>query len=73
MPATGASASVAELRASADRLERELCATRRLIEQAAGDSEAISAELAHTRGYAFDAASLPAEQVVSGCAESIHR
>ena len=73
MPATGASASVAELRARADRLERELCATRRLIEQAAGDSEAISAELAHTRGYAFDAASLPAEQVVSGCAESIRR
>ena len=38
-----------------------------------GDSEAVSAELARTRGYAFDAASLPMEQVVSGCAESIHR
>ena len=73
MPATEDSANVAELRARAARLERELRETRRLIGQAAGDTEAASAELARTRGYAFDAAALPTEQVVSGCAESIRR
>ena len=73
MPGTGNSANVAELRARAARLERELRETRRLIGEADGDVEAGSAELARTRGYAFDAASLPADQVVSGCVESIHR
>ena len=73
MPGTGASANVAELRARAARLERELRETRRLIGQASGGSEAVSAELARTRGYAFDAGSLPLAQVVSGCAESIRR
>ncbi|MDE0024622.1 MAG: phytanoyl-CoA dioxygenase family protein [Spirochaetaceae bacterium] len=73
MPASGASASVAELRVRAARLERELSETLRQIDQAAGDSNAHSAELARTRRYAFDAASLPAEQVVAGCAESLHR
>ena len=73
MPASRASANVAELRARAARLERELSETRRQIDQAAGDSNAQSAELARTRGYAFDAGSLPAGQVVAGCAESLHR
>ena len=73
MPGTGASANVAELRARAARLERELRETRRRIGQASDDIEAVSAELARTRGYAFDAASLPMAQVASGCAESIRR
>ena len=67
------SASIAELRVREARLERELRETRRLIGQPGADSEAVSAELARTRGYAFDAASLPQEQVVGGCAESIRR
>ena len=67
------SASVAELRARAARLQRELYETRRLIDQAVGGGEAASARLARTRGYAFDAASLPAEQVVAGCTESLRR
>ena len=73
MSATGDSANIAELRAREARLERELCETRRLIGKANGDVEAAGAELARTRGYAFDAASLPADQVVSGCVESIRR
>jgi len=73
MPSTVDSASIAELRVREARLERELRETRRLIGQAGADIEAVSAELARTRGYAFDAAALPLEQVVSGCAESIRR
>ncbi len=73
MPGTGDTANIAELRARAARLERELCEARRLIGEAAGDVQAAGAELARTRGYAFDAASLPADQVVSGCVESIRR
>ena len=73
MPSTGDSANIAELRARAARLERELCETRQLIGEANGDVQAASAELARTRGYAFDAASLPEAQVVSGCVESIRR
>ena len=73
MPASGANASVAELRARAERLERELCATRRLIDQVAGAGKAKSTELARTRAYAFDASLLPAEQVVAGCTGSLRR
>ena len=73
MPSTVDSASIAELRVREARLERELRETRRLIGHAGVDSEAVSAELARTRGYAFDAAVLPLKQVVSGCAESIRR
>jgi len=73
MPSTADSANIAELRVREARLERELRETRRLIGQAAADEEEVSAELARTRGYAFDAASLPLDQVVSGCADSIRR
>ena len=73
MSTSGASAGVAELRARAERLERDLRETRRLIDQAAVDSEAASAELARSRAYAFDASSLPAEQVVTGCTGSLRR
>ena len=73
MPSTVDSANIAELRVRKARLERELRETRRRIGQATADVEEVSAELARTRGYAFDAASLPQEHVVSGCIESIRR
>ena len=73
MPSSEDRANIAELRAREARLERELRETRCLIGQVTADAEEVSAELARTRGYAFDAASLPMDQVVTGCAESIRR
>ncbi|MDE0217892.1 MAG: phytanoyl-CoA dioxygenase family protein [Spirochaetaceae bacterium] len=73
MRGSGDSANLAGLRARAARLERELYETRRLIGEAAGYVQAAGAELARNRGYAFDAASLPADRVVSGCVDSLRR
>ena len=72
-PGTADNVTIAELRAREARLERELREARRLIGQAAADVQEVSAELARTRGYAFGAASLPLDQVVSGGAESLRR
>ena len=65
--------NIAELRAKAARQERELQETRDLIAQEIGAAEAVSADLACTRAYAFDARASPLEEVVAGCAESLAR
>jgi len=65
--------NISELQAKASRLERELQATRGLLAQATHDPEGATADLARTRAYAFDSASLRLEEVVSGCADSLSR
>lgn len=64
---------IIELHAKAARLERELQETRELLAQETHASEAITTELRRSRAYAFDAASLPLEEVVAGCADSLER
>ena len=65
--------NISALHAKATRLERELQETRELLAQANHDPEAITGELAQTRAYAFNAATVPAEEVVEGCADSLSR
>ena len=61
-----------ELQSKVERLERELQETCDLL-AAAIDPEAVSADLARTRAYAFDSAKMPVEDVVAGCADSLDR
>lgn len=65
--------NISELHAKAARLERELQETRDLLAQANHDVEAITADLARTRAYAFNAATIPVEDVVEGGANSLSR
>ena len=48
-------------------------ATRELMAQATADVEAVSADLARTRAYAFDAGATPLEEVAAGCADAVGR
>ena len=65
--------NISALHAKAARLERELQETRDLPAQATHDAEAITSELARTRAYAFSAKTLPIEEVVEGCTDSLDR
>ena len=65
--------NISELHAKAARLERELQETRDILAQATHDPGAVTAELARTRAYAFDAATLSLEDVVASCADSLDR
>ena len=65
--------NIPELHANIDRLERQLQETRDQLARAAHDPAAVTAELARTRAYAFDAASPAREDTVNGCAESLGR
>jgi len=65
--------NLTELQSNVERLQRELGETRDLLAERTSDPVAVSAELARTRAFAFDASALPLEEVVSGCADSLER
>ena len=65
-------AELAALRVRAARQERELQETREQVAQVAQQVEAISADLARSRAYAFDARA-PLAEVVDGCAGALAR
>jgi ectoine hydroxylase-related dioxygenase (phytanoyl-CoA dioxygenase family) len=65
--------NILALHAKAARLERDLQETRKLIAQETHNAEAITAELARNRAYAFSAGTLPIDEVVEGCTDSLDR
>ena len=65
--------NIDELHTKATRIGQELQVTREQLAQATQDPEAISAELARTRAYAFSAATDPVDDAVAGCADSLRR
>ena len=71
-PSAGPLAELAALRARAARQERELEATREQMVRVANQVQAVSADLARSRAYAFDAHA-PLAQVVAGCAGALAR
>jgi ectoine hydroxylase-related dioxygenase (phytanoyl-CoA dioxygenase family) len=65
--------NISQLHAKAARLQRELQETLDLLAQANHDAKAVTAHLARTREYAFDAAANPVENTIVGCADSLSR
>ncbi len=65
--------NLAALHTKAASLERELQETRDLLAQATHDSNASTADLVGTRAYAFDPATMPVEDVIANCADSLDR
>ena len=65
--------NISELQAKAARLEQELQETRQLLAEATHDPVTFTADLVRTRAYAFNATTRPIEEVVEGCANSLHK
>ncbi len=65
--------NISTLHAKIERLEQELQETRVLLARETHDAETITRELVQTRAYAFSAKTLPIDEVVEGCADSLSR
>lgn len=63
---------ISALHAKAAQLERELREIRDRIAQAEHAPEAVADDLVRDRSYAFSAESLPVEEVVEGCTDSLN-
>ncbi len=65
--------NIDELHAKVACLERELRETRDQLSQATHDPETVTAELARTRAFAFNATTDPVKDTIEGCVDAISR